>query len=75
MLRQPRQPQLEDVPEHGHVHGEAAEVVGEVALGEDALNHQDHHLDNEFEFLITKIVGDTHCYVFLVSLVSSEPCR
>ena len=38
------QPQFEEVAEDGHVHGEAAQVVGEVALGQDALDHEDHHL-------------------------------
>ena len=52
MSGQLRQPQLEEVPEDGHVHGEASEVVGEVALGQDAFDHEDHHLvDDKFTTL------------------------
>ena len=49
MPGQPRQPQLEEVPEDGHVDGETSEVVGEVTLGQDPLDHEDHHLEDSYE--------------------------
>jgi hypothetical protein len=45
MSGKPRQPQLEEVSEDGHVDRETAEVVGEVALGQDPFDHKDHHLE------------------------------
>ena len=45
-------PQFEEVPEDRHVDRESPEVVGEVALREDALYHEDHHLSKRHIFVL-----------------------
>ena len=45
MPRQPGQPHAQQVAEHGHVNGEAAQTVGEVALRQQTLDQVDHDLN------------------------------
>lgn len=46
VLGQSGQADAQQVAEHGHVDGQAPEVVREVGLGQDALDQVDHHLDS-----------------------------
>lgn len=44
VLGEERKLDAEQVPEHGHVHGQASQTVSEVALWQHTLYQVDHHL-------------------------------
>ena len=44
MAREEGQALPQEVAQHGHVNGETAQVVGVIALGQNAFNQVDHHL-------------------------------
>ena len=42
-----RQMDSQQLSEHGHVHGEGPQIVGEVALRQHVVHQVDHHLEKQ----------------------------